>query len=623
MFLQAVSSTHDIPLRSTSRKMAYYGGGGYSYSDSSYSRGAGGGYYGYGAGDREGASGAAGSAYFNPEYYERESGYGYEGTRTGAIDPSEDLFAKKRKIMNVTICVDFIRGFCSKGSRCPKPHVDYVESIDDREILSKLKFCHDFQNRGMCGRSQDCKFLHVTRREEDEFLLTGTIPQSVFTRMREWGAENNIYNSFEDDGGFAGRKRPHPDNMYSGGGGGGRRGGGGGFGSRGGGGFGSRGGGGFGSHGGGGFGSRGGGGFGSRGGGGFGSRGGGGIGGGRGGLRGRSSSVGHASSQPVTFENYCIDYLKGTCVKGSSCYLKHVETIDNLDDRQGIVKQVFCHDFQNDRCNRPFCKYVHASRNEESFFLENGYLPPSMNARNREKLFFSDTCLDFLRNQCIRGASCQFKHVQKIEVQSERVCLSRSIFCHDYQEGECMRANCKMIHTSRQDEQYFLQTGMLPGHLRGGTSSGVTNSGGGGGGGAGSADISKLASNVCREYVKNMCTRGDQCRFYHPPAHELQKILSHQNAANPGTYVENSEDSGASSTVQKNEELMAENEALKTRNKQLERLLADACYCMTLAVGDQNPAIAQLMKTIAEMAPESALACQPGDEGAKSEQISA
>ena len=578
--------------------MAYYGGGGYSYSGAG---GGGSGYYGYGAG--EGASGSASSAYYNPEYYDRESGYGFEGTRTGAIDPGEDLFAKKRKIMNVSICVDFIRGFCSKGTRCPKPHVDYVESIDEREILSKLKFCHDFQNRGMCRRSQDCKFLHVTRREEDEFLLTGTIPQSVFKRMREWNVESNLYNSFEDDsfgggggggggGNFAGRKRPHPDSMYGGGGGGG-------FGSR-------RGG------GGGGFGSRGGG-FGSRG-GGFGSRG-----GGRGGMRGRGGGgrgggggggSGHTSSQPVTYENYCIDYLKGTCVKGSLCYLKHMETIDNPDDRQGIVKQVFCHDFQNDRCRRPFCKFVHASRNEEAFFLENGYFPPSMNARNREKLFFSDTCLDFLRNQCIRGASCQYKHVQKIEDHSERVCLSRSIFCHDYQEGECMRPNCKMIHTSRQDEQYFLQNGTLPDYLRGGVA-------GGPGGGMSTTNLSKLVANVCRDYVKNQCTRGDQCRFYHPPAHELEKILSHQNAGNPNLFTSNdSGGGGAAGTAiqQRHEELTAENEALKTRNQQLERLLADACYCMTLAVGDQNPAIAQLMKTIAEMAPESALARQPTEE---------
>ena len=56
--------------------------------------------------------------------------------------------------------------------------------------------------------------------------------------------------------------------------------------------------------------------------------------------------------------------------------------------------------------------------------------------------------------------------------------------------------------------------------------------------------------------------------------------------------------------------LPAENDVLKSRVNQLERLLADACYCMTLAVGDQNPAISTLMKTISDLAPESALANQ-------------
>ena len=529
------------------REMSYYGGGGYGRG--SYGRGGGGG--GGGASGYYGAS--ASEVYYNPEFYDRESGYGYEGTRSGAID--EDSYAKRRKVINVTICVDYIRGFCPKGSRCPKPHVDYVESMVDREVVSSMKFCHDFQNHGVCGRRKDCKFLHVTRREEDEFLLTGTIPQSVFTRMREWNAESSMYNSFGDGmpgrgGGYEGpgigRKRPHPDSYSS-----------------------------------------------PRG---F-PRSGAGK---RGGFRGRGGGRGHGSSLPVTYENYCIDYLKGTCVKGDVCSLRHVETINDSDDRHGIVKQVFCHDYQNDRCGRPFCKYVHASREEESFFLDNGYFPPSMNARNHGKQFYSDICLDFLRNQCIRGASCQFKHVQKVEAHGERVCLSRSIFCHDYQEGECVRPNCKMIHTSGQDEQYFLETGMLPSHLKIGVGGGVS---------IGAGDMSKLASNVCREYVKNQCTRGTQCRFRHPPPHELEKIITHQAAANPGTSPE------VAALEKKNQELSAENETLKTRNEQLERLLADACYCMSLAVGDQNPAIAQLMKTITEMAPESALARQGGGEG--------
>ena len=566
--------------------MAYYG----AYRDSLYSReGYGTGYSGYSARDYSypppraggyergrppaGDGGLPSNTLYNPEYYDKESGYGYEGTVASAIDAGEDPMSKRRKIQNVTICVDFIRGFCSKGTRCPKPHVDYVESGDDREILAKLKFCHDFQNRGMCTRS-DCKFLHVTRREEDEFLLTGTIPQSVFIRMREWATNNPEFNAEDHDGGsfsggshyggrsqMAGRKRSFSASRSERGSPSSFRG------------------------------------------------------------RGFKGNAKHSTSQPVTFGLYCIDFLKGTCVKGGTCTLKHVESVDDLKDREGIIQQVFCHDFQNGFCKRAFCKFIHASRQEEAFFEENGFFPPSMNARNRDKLFFSNICLDSLRNQCLRGASCHYQHVDKVEQMSERICISRSIFCHDHQEGGCTRPNCKMIHASNADEHYFLQTGSLPERLRGSSvsQSALASLG---------TSLKMNASNVCREFVKNMCTRGNSCRFYHPTPAELEILLAQQNQANPplpqmqpGTvsYPTSGSTDAMKKLEDENKTLLTENQALKTRNQQLERLLADACYCMTLAVGDQNPAIAALMKTIAEMAPASSLANQPGEETTQTE----
>ena len=526
-----------------------------------------GGYYG--SGDVSGAL-----QRMNPEYYQKERGYGYEGTRTGAIDESENPAAKRRKIDSVSICVDFVRGYCSRGARCPKPHVDFVESIDEREIMAKVKFCHDFQNKGMCTRG-GCKFLHVTRREEDEFLLTGTIPQTVFERMRDWsGGEEARYGALDPASMGGGAVGVGGMVMGRGGRGGGWGGGGrGGFGR-------------------GGFGGR--------------SMGGGGAagvyggptqdytqqfsGGGRPtGVRQRtySGSGGPSYSQPVTYGNYCIDFLKGTCAKGTDCPLKHVETVDDSTERTGLVKQVFCHDFQNNACQRPFCKYIHAMEDEEKQFLEQGFFAPSLNARNRDKLFFSDMCIDYLRSQCVRGEACHFKHVSKVEAFNERIALSRSIFCRDFQEGGCSRPTCKLIHTKRQDEQYFLRTGMLPDHLC------ITS--------AANIDVSHLAGNVCREFVKNKCMRGAMCRFYHPTPAELQSLLGQQkNRASGGG--EPAEDEFVV--------LLRENHELKERISQLERLLADACHCITLAVGDQNPAIATLMKTIAEMAPTSSLANQ-------------
>ena len=536
----------------------------------------GGGYFG---GDDGGIS--ANQSRVNPEYYQKERGYGYEGTRASAIDESENPAAKRRKVDNVSICVDFVRGHCSRGAKCAKPHVDFVESIDEREIMAKVKFCHDFQNRGMCSRG-GCKFLHVTRREEDEFLLTGTIPQTVFERMKDWstGDEPHFVAPEQGDdggggggGGGMGRGRGRSRGMGRGGMGGRGRGRGGG------------------------------------GGGGYGW-GGGGYDSGYGQdylpyhetrppMRQRSTSSsggGPSYSQPVTFGNYCIDFLKGTCSKGTECTLKHVETVDDPEDRSGLVKQVFCHDFQNNSCNRPFCKFIHGTEEEEKNFLEQGFFAPTLNARNREKLFFSDLCIDFLRSQCVRGTSCNFKHVSKVDSFNERIALSRSIFCRDFQEQGCTRYNCKLIHTKRQDEQYFLRTGTLPDHLC------LTGSGG-------NIDVSHLAGNVCREFVKNKCNRGGMCRFYHPTPVELQSLLSGAGGS------QNRPTGGGEPAEDEFVVLLRENNSLKERISQLERLLADACHCITLAVGDQNPAIAALMKTIAEMAPSSSLANQGESSG--------
>lgn len=513
----------------------------------------------------------AGAKRVNPEYHYRERGYGYEGTKADAFDPYEDSQSKKRKLDNVTICVDYVRGFCSRGARCPKPHVDYVESIDEREILAKSKFCHDFQNKGQCTRN-DCKFLHVTRREEDEFLLTGTIPQDVFDRMQHWTSgrapQEPGFGSFgpanngtpPPHGNFYPPPRGRPFGPRGRGRGGVGRGGMGG----------------------------------GRGGGGMGRPPGFSPGGGGSRRQSGSGGMGHSSSQPVTYGNLCVDFLKGTCAKGEACDLKHVETLDDVSEREGVVQQVFCHDFLNSTCHRPFCKFLHANRTEESFFLENGYFPPSLNTKNKNKLFFSNVCIDFLRSQCTRSDECQYKHVEKVEAHNERICLSRSIFCHDYQEEGCDRPSCKLIHTVKEDEQYFLRTGSLPQYLKANAWADL--------------DLSSLQSNVCREFVRNNCTWGANCRFYHPTPRELQSLLEQQTESNK-----------AKAEAEKaNEALQKENTELKARVQQLERLLADACHCITLAVGDQNPDIAVLMKTIADMAPSSSLANQQDEEAAGS-----
>lgn len=508
-----------------------------------------------------------GYGYVNPEYYDRSyAGFGHEPQYSGAIDHREDSMAKRQKISGLTICVDYLRGHCSKGAHCPKAHVDFVESIDEREIMSKVKFCHDYQNRGVCSRPS-CRFLHVTRREEDEFLLTGYIPQTVFERGKEWdeGEKEESYVDFSShvrdiyggrppprDGRGRGRERglsmyghsePYwtgqsstfgqgewdnhqrpPTNQYHHSSEGGSR-----------------------------------------------------------------SMSGSQMSIPVTYGNYCIDFLKGTCSKQGSCQLKHVESVD-VGDRPEIIRAVFCHDFINKRCPRSFCKYIHASREEEQLFSEKGFFSEVLCQRNQDKLFYSDICIENLRNQCIRGTSCHFRHTNYVDEREERICLMRSIFCHDYQEGQCNRPNCKLIHTTQDDEAHFLRTGSLPEHLRTKIDAHSTDF---------DPSIESVAANVCREFVKNKCMRGVSCKYYHPKSDELEKIIAYQQSKNI---------SARPVTPTSVQQLKQENAELKDRNHQLERLLADACHCITLAVGDQNPAIQTLMQTIAGMAPESSLA---------------
>ena len=526
------------------------------------------------------------SNFVNPEYYDYEGygAYGYEPQKTEAIDSGEDHASKRRKLDNMTICVDYIRGYCPRGARCVKAHVAHVDSIDEREILAKTKFCHDFQNRGMCSRPT-CRFLHVTRREEDEFLLTGTIPSTVFDRARDKGDMDPNYSSFSSDydgppprrGGGMSRpqfpsRRPPPDSYYQSsrydpydyyGGYESDR---------------------YGSrhwedsmrhpH------------------------------------RGRrySEKEIHSFSQPITFGNYCMDYLKGTCNRGRGCRLVHVEVVEDMDDREALVKNVFCHDFQNKRCPRTYCKYLHATFDEQKVFIERGYLPPSVRARNKNKIFFSDVCIDNLRSQCIRGNSCQYQHVNFVEDKEERIYLSRSIFCHDYQDGSCPRNVCKLLHTDKGDEAYFIQTGSLPDHLRKKIKEGTHFD----------PSIEAILDTVCRDSVKGVCNRGVSCKFYHPRPDELDSILAYQKNKRQGGRgpINNTHNTPSKPVepVQKVEDqveqvhLQQENQDMKQRVQQLERLLADACHCITLAVGDQNPTIKTLMQSIAGMAPESALA---------------
>ncbi len=120
-----------------------------------------------------------------------------------------------------------------------------------------------------------------------------------------------------------------------------------------------------------------------------------------------------------------------------------------------------------------------------------------------------NVCRDFLRNVCRRGASCKYSHPergnkQRMEYQ----------FCHDYQNSECRRANCKYIHCSRAEQEYYKETGKLPPGLEEAVNRGLAS--------GGSNDLLEGEIPVCRDYLKGECNRGSRCKFRHLSRGDLE-----------------------------------------------------------------------------------------------------
>ncbi|XP_018580846.1 zinc finger CCCH domain-containing protein 10 [Scleropages formosus] len=117
-------------------------------------------------------------------------------------------------------------------------------------------------------------------------------------------------------------------------------------------------------------------------------------------------------------------------------------------------------------------------------------------------------CRDFLRNVCKRGKRCRFRHPDFNEVPDLGVQKNEFIFCHDHQNKECVRTNCRFVHGSKEDEDYYKKTGELPLRLRGKVAAGL---------GLSPTDLplSRGEVPICRDFLKGECQRGNKCKFRH------------------------------------------------------------------------------------------------------------
>ena len=108
----------------------------------------------------------------------------------------------------------------------------------------------------------------------------------------------------------------------------------------------------------------------------------------------------------------------------------------------------------------------------------------------------TNICRDFVRNVCKRGAHCRYWHpppdVAAVDV----------VFCHDFQNAGCRRADCRFVHCSRDEEEQYRRTGQLPTSVSaaGPRSCAVTGTG---------------YVPICKDFLKGECRRGVKCKFEH------------------------------------------------------------------------------------------------------------
>lgn len=140
-----------------------------------------------------------------------------------------------------------------------------------------------------------------------------------------------------------------------------------------------------------------------------------------------------------------------------------------------------------------------------------------------------DVCRDYMRNVCTRGRRCRYRH-PPLEERPEQPPPRRDLtFCHDYQNNGCSRPSCKFLHCSRDEQEYFHRTGLLPSRLNNSGILAITQ-----------GQVMRAEVPVCRDYLNGECKRGSKCKYRHeaeePPVHYSNNNRRHHSDYNRRDY---------------------------------------------------------------------------------------
>ncbi|KAK2158968.1 hypothetical protein LSH36_161g10013 [Paralvinella palmiformis] len=137
-----------------------------------------------------------------------------------------------------------------------------------------------------------------------------------------------------------------------------------------------------------------------------------------------------------------------------------------------------------------------------------------------------DICRDYLRNVCKRGKRCKYRHPSPGEAKE----LGRKheyTFCHDYQNSGCRRPSCRFLHCTRDEEDYYKQTGQLPVRLQQAAALGI---------GVMPNELPLLKGEVpvCKDFLKGQCMRAGRCKYRHvsPPQYDTDSSATKERLNN-------------------------------------------------------------------------------------------
>ena len=133
-------------------------------------------------------------------------------------------------------------------------------------------------------------------------------------------------------------------------------------------------------------------------------------------------------------DNVCRDFLRNVCRRGDRCKFSHPGG-DSGGDGGGQGggaklqdKMEFCHDFQNNRCNRSQCRFIHCPADVETEFNKSGSHPPPDQLSSR--CLMSDHCrVSAPRRQGSghpQGGSCGLPSHQRGRPHLQRLSQGRS-----------------------------------------------------------------------------------------------------------------------------------------------------------------------------------------------------